>query len=85
MATFKATILRHDLEYEAVVSVDKKEDIREMLNLSNKKLNKWKSTKNPIEVKASNKSPGKIMARPCFIDDNYNCDSFVEIDNNFTI
>jgi len=85
MYTYRVEIIRHDLEYDAIIAVNSKKDIKKLLNISNNKLKMWKVTKNPDDIKAATLRPGKVLARPSFINDDYSFDSYVEIDTNFTI
>jgi hypothetical protein len=83
MPVFRSTITRHGLEYDAIISVKVKSELKNLLNLSHKKLNKWLITKDVVTNKAANGNPGKILAKPSFIED-YTIDSYIIIDNNFT-
>jgi hypothetical protein len=79
MPTFKATIIRHGLEYDAIIFVKVKKELKELLNLSHKKLNRWLITHDVVENRAAKDHQGKIMGKPSFVED-YTVDSFIEID-----
>jgi hypothetical protein len=80
MKVFKTTLVRHGLEYDAVVSVKVKSELQKMLSLSHKKLNRWLVTNDVVENRAANDHPGKVMIKPSFIED-YTPDSFIEMND----
>jgi hypothetical protein len=60
LKVFKGPIIFNKLFCDAVIAINSKAKLKLALNLSVKKLNLWKITKNPVECKVARSNPGVL-------------------------